>query len=114
MQEERESMKGGTEAGARQGAEGLPTEKRYGTYIAVWVGIILLTGLTFAVSRMSAEGGHAIASLFIAGIQSGLALVYFMHLGSEKESVFKVLVPLVLAAFLVFMILTFSDVAFRR
>ncbi len=113
MKDERESQ-GEPEAGRRQGTEGLPSEKRYGTYIAVWVGIVLLTGLTFAVSRMSAQGGHAIASLFIAGIQSGLALIYFMHLGSEKENVFKVLIPLVLAALLVFMGLTFSDVAFRR
>ena len=114
MQEGPESSPFRTRRNSGQGTASLPPEKRYGTYIAVWVGIILLTGLTFASSRMSAEGGHAIASLFIAGIQSGLALIYFMHLGSEKDRIFKVIIPLVLAVMLVFIGLTFSDVAFRR
>jgi caa(3)-type oxidase subunit IV len=114
MQEGHEHPSGAAEKNAEQRAERLPPEKRYGTYIAVWVGIVLLTGLTFATSRMSAEGGHAVASLFIAGIQSGLALTYFMHLGSEKDRIFKVIIPLVLAVMIIFIGLTFSDVAFRR
>jgi cytochrome c oxidase subunit 4 len=114
MQERHKSLSFGAEKRFGRGAKKLPPEKRYGNYIAVWAGIVLLTGLTLAVSRMSAEGGHAIASLFIAGIQSGLALIYFMHLGSEKDRIFKVIIPLVLAVMLVFIGLTFSDVAFRR
>jgi caa(3)-type oxidase subunit IV len=114
MEEGRDLAPIGPEKGLEQNAEALPPEGRFGPYIAVWVGIILLTGLSFATSRMSAEGGHVIACLFIAGIQSGLALTYFMHLGSEKQRIFKVLIPLVLAVLLVFMGLTFSDVAFRR
>ncbi len=92
----------------------LPPQKRVGTYIAAWAGIIILTGLTFAASRMSVQEGRVIASLFIAGVQAGLALVYFMHLGAEKATIFKVLIPLVLAVLLIFIALTFSDVAFRR
>jgi caa(3)-type oxidase subunit IV len=114
MEEEYGPSQGVVEMNDGRRAERLPPEKRYGTYIAVWIGIVLLTGLTFASSRMSAEGGHAVASLFIAGIQSGLALIYFMHLGSEKDRIFKVIIPLVLAVMLVFIGLTFSDVAFRR
>jgi caa(3)-type oxidase subunit IV len=114
MEEEYGPPEGVVEMNNERRAGRLPPEKRYGTYIAVWVGIVLLTGLTFASSRMSAEGGHAVASLFIAGIQSGLALIYFMHLGSEKDRIFKVIIPLVLAVMLVFIGLTFSDVAFRR
>jgi cytochrome c oxidase subunit 4 len=114
MQNERKSIPSEAEKRLERIVERLPSEKRYGTYIAVWLGIILLTGLTYAVSQMSAQGGHVVASLFIAGIQSGLALTYFMHLGSERDRIFKVIIPLVLAVMLVFIGLTFSDVAFRR
>jgi cytochrome c oxidase subunit IV len=54
-----------------------------------------------------------LSALLIAGAKSGLVLLYFMHLKSEKLSIFKIGVPLALGVFLVFMILTFSDVAFR-
>jgi caa(3)-type oxidase subunit IV len=113
MQEGRDMLPKGSETEPPNTEESFPEEK-FGPYVAVWIGIILLTGLSYATSRMSAEGGHVIACLFIAGIQSGLALTYFMHLGSEKQTIFKVLIPLVLAVLLVFMGLTFSDVAFRR
>jgi caa(3)-type oxidase subunit IV len=114
MQAWDESSRSGSEMDGERNTETVPPEKRFGSYIAVWVGLVLLTGLSFAASRMSSEGGTVIASLLIAGVQSGLALAYYMHLGTEKESIFKVLIPLVLAVFLVFIILTFSDVAFRR
>jgi caa(3)-type oxidase subunit IV len=114
MQERHESSRNGSEIDIDRSAERVPSEERFGTYIVIWVGIVLLTGLSFAASQMSTRGGAVIASLFIAGVQSGLALIYFMHLGTEKGPIFKVLIPLVLAVLLVFIILTFSDVAFRR
>jgi hypothetical protein len=36
-----------------------------------------------------------------------------MHLKSERMLIFKIIIPLVMAVFLVFIILTFADVAFR-
>jgi hypothetical protein len=36
-----------------------------------------------------------------------------MHLRSEKLSIFRVIIPLVMAVFLVFILLTFADLAFR-
>ena len=54
-----------------------------------------------------------LSALLIAGTKSGLVLNYFMHLKSERLLIFKVIIPLVMAVFLVFIILTFSDVAFR-
>jgi caa(3)-type oxidase subunit IV len=115
MQERHGSSRDGLEMDIDRKTEtATPLEKKVGTYIVIWVGIVLLTGLSFAASRMSTQGGAVIASLFIAGVQSGLALTYFMHLGTEKEPIFKVLIPLVLAVLLVFITLTFSDVAFRR
>jgi caa(3)-type oxidase subunit IV len=78
------------------------------------MGLVILTGLTYTVAVGIHPGGWAIlVALAIAGSKSGLVLNYFMHLGSEKLLIFKVIIPLVMAVFLVFILLTFSDVAFR-
>ncbi len=87
---------------------------RYRTYVIVWAGLVILTGLTYAVSTTFRQAGWAVViALAIAGTKSGLVLSYFMHLKFERLRIFKVLIPLVLAVFLVFVLLTFSDVAFR-
>ncbi len=94
--------------------EEAPPEARLRTYILVWLGIILLTGITFILSWTKVTGWEVFIALIIAGTQSALALFYFMHLGTEKAHIFKIIIPVVLAVLLVFMALTFSDVAFRR
>ncbi len=87
---------------------------RYRTYVFVWVGLVILTGLTYTVAVRIHLGGWAIlVALAIAATKSGLVLSYFMHLKSEKLLIFKVIIPLVMAVFLVFILLTFSDVVFR-
>ena len=87
---------------------------RYRTYVLVWVGLVVLTGLTYTVAVGFHPGGWAVLiALAIAGTKSGLVLNYFMHLRSEKLLIFKILIPLVLAVFLVFILLTFADLLFR-
>ncbi len=85
----------------------------YRTYVWVWLGLILLTGITASVAGMDFGQWNVLIALTIAGTKSGLVMNYFMHLRSEKLTVFKVIIPLVVAVFLVFIILTFADVAFR-
>jgi cytochrome c oxidase subunit 4 len=85
----------------------------YGTYFRVWVGLIILTGITVSVAGMQLGRWAIVLPLFIAGTKSGLVLSYFMHLKSEKELIFKLIIPGVLAVLVVFLSLTFSDVAFR-
>jgi cytochrome c oxidase subunit IV len=92
---------------------GAAPETDFRVYIRVWLGIVLLTGITFTLSRVKAGGWEVLLALLIAGTQSALALYYFMHLRDERAGIFKVLIPLVLAVLLVFLALTFSDVAFR-
>jgi len=87
---------------------------KYKIYIWVWLGLIILTGTTVSVAGRNLGGWNFLIVLAIAGTKSGLVLNYFMHLRSEKMAIFKVIIPLVLAVFLVFIILTFSDVAFRH
>ncbi len=96
--------------------EGKSHVTRYRTYVIVWVALVLLTGLTYTAATSTAlrfTGWAVLIALLIAGTKSGLVLSYFMHLKSERELIFKVIIPLVLAVFLVFVVLTFSDVAFR-
>jgi len=85
----------------------------YRTYLWVWLGLILLTGTTVSVAGRELGGWAVLIALIIAGTKSGLILNYFMHLKSERLLIFKVIIPLVIAVFLVFILLTFSDVAFR-
>jgi len=86
---------------------------KYRTYIRVWIGLIILTGTTVSVAGMELGRWPVFIALAIAGTKSGLILNYFMHLKSERLLIFKVIIPLVMAVFLVFIILTFADVAFR-
>jgi cytochrome c oxidase subunit 4 len=86
---------------------------KYRTYLRVWLGLILLTGITVSVAGRELGGWAILIALAIAGTKSGLVLSYFMHLKSERLRIFKILIPLVIAIFLVFILLTFSDVAFR-
>lgn len=86
---------------------------RYKTYALVWMALVILTGTTFSVAGMELGGWTVLIALAIAGTKSGLVLNYFMHLRSERLLIFKVIIPLVMAVFLVFILLTFSDLAFR-
>ncbi len=89
---------------------------KYRTYVFVWIALVLLTGLTYTAATSTAlrfTGWAVLIALAIAGTKSGLVLSYFMHLKSERMLIFKIIIPLVLAVFLMFVILTFSDVAFR-
>ena len=93
--------------------EGKPRVMNYGAYFWVWVGLMILTGTTVSVAGMSLGRWAIVLPLLIAGTKSGLILNYFMHLKSEKELIFKLIIPGVLAVLVVFLSLTFSDVAFR-
>ncbi len=85
----------------------------YKSYIWVWLGLIILTATTVSVAGRGLGGWTILIALAIAGTKSGLVLNYFMHLRSERMLIFRVIIPLVLAVFLVFILLTFSDVALR-
>jgi len=83
------------------------------TYILVWLGLVILTGVTVSMAGMNFGLLSIVIVLAIAAIKSGLVLSYFMHLKYETGLLFKLMIPIVLAALTVFIGLTFSDVAFR-
>ena len=90
-----------------------PHGTEYRTYALVWVGLMVLTGTTFSIAGMDLGSWTVLIALAIAGTKSGLVLNYFMHLRSERLFIFRVIIPLVMTVFLVFILLTFADLAFR-
>ncbi len=85
----------------------------YRTYFWVWLSLVILTATTVSFAGMPLGRWPIFIALAIAGAKSGLVMNYFMHLRSERMLIFKIMIPLVIAVFLVFIILTFADVAFR-
>jgi len=84
-----------------------------GTYVLVWIGLFILTGITVSLAGMNLKGLSILVPLLIAAMKSGLVLGYFMHLKYETGLLFRLMIPIVLAALTIFIGLTFSDVAFR-
>ena len=86
---------------------------KYRTYIFVWLGLVILIGITVSMAGMNLGRLSIGIVLAIAAIKSGLVLSYFMHLKYETGLLFKLMIPIVLAALTIFIGLTFTDIAFR-
>ena len=86
---------------------------KYKTYVWVWVGLLIFTGLTVSMAGMNLGLLSIVIVLSIAAIKSVLVLNYFMHLKYETGLLFKLMIPIVLAALTIFIGLTFTDIAFR-
>lgn len=59
----------------------------YRTYILVWVTLLCLTVVTWAVSYVHLGLFNAVVALTIASVKASLVALFFMHLKSEKELV---------------------------
>lgn len=84
----------------------------YGTFVAVWGILLILTALLVAVNSMGLGTWALVATLVIAPTKAGLVFYYFMHLKYEGP-LLKVMVFGVLATLAVFLGLLFTDYSFR-
>lgn len=84
----------------------------YGTYVLIWFGLLVLTGLTVTVAGMSLGRLSIFTAILIAAFKSGLVLYYFMHLKYEVR-LFKIMLFIAVAAIVVFIGFTFFDVSYR-
>jgi cytochrome c oxidase subunit 4 len=84
----------------------------YGTYIMVWLALLILTGLTITVAGLNLKNFAIVAALFIAGFKSTLVLNYFMHLKFES-ALFKNMVYMSIFTLVIIITLTFTDILFR-
>jgi cytochrome c oxidase subunit 4 len=76
-------------------------------YLAVWVGLMVLTALTWGLSRFHIPGGAGVAvALTIASVKGALVALFFMHLYDQPGPNRLVLVTsLVFVALLVSLVL---------
>ena len=57
-----------------------------GKYLVVYVAILILAGLQFVIAYQHIDGAQMFARMFfVAVLEAGLALMFFMHLWAEKR-----------------------------
>ena len=83
-----------------------------GTYGAVWIVLLALTGTTITVAGMHLGKFSTLAALVIASIKASLVLWFFMHLKYGKR-LFKYMLLVPVATLTVIIGLTFLDIWFR-
>lgn len=84
----------------------------FGTYVMVWLALLILTGLTVTVVGLNLKNFAVIMAIFIAGFKSTLVLNYFMHLKYESI-LFKNMVYVAIFTLVIIIALTFTDISFR-
>jgi cytochrome c oxidase subunit IV len=84
----------------------------YGTYLKVWVALLVMTALLVVAGRGFHETLAVPALLTIAPLKASLVFYFFMHLRHERPYL-RGMVFVALATLTVFLALLFVDVAFR-
>jgi cytochrome c oxidase subunit 4 len=85
----------------------------YGAYVMVWAGLVALTAITVTVAGVNLGAFTLITALLIAGAKTLMVVNYFMHVKFDKK-VFKVFILVCILTYIIFLILTFTDIAFRN
>lgn len=85
----------------------------YRKLLLVWLALLILTGLTVAITRLDLGGYKVLAALTIACCKSALVIAIFMHMKYEGR-LLRWLLFLALLILAVFIGLTFFDVLYRE
>jgi len=83
----------------------------YGTFIKVWVVLLILTGALVGLSHVG-QTAAVWGLLTLTPLKAGLVFYFFMHLKYEGP-LLKGVVLVTLGTLLIFFALLFADVAFR-
>jgi cytochrome c oxidase subunit 4 len=92
-----------------KGGETHPEQR---TYVFVWIGLLVLTGITIAVASIHLGSWNVVAALAVASVKSSLVLAYFMHLKYEQW-LMKIIFLTAVGTLTIMIGLTFLDTAFR-
>ncbi len=84
----------------------------YGTYVLIWLSLIVLTVLTVTVAGVPMRKLTVLTALVIASTKTLLVLNFFMHLRYESW-LLKVMVFAAVVTLAIFIGFTFFDVLFR-
>lgn len=84
----------------------------YGKLTAVWVGLLVLTVVTVAVTRVELGIWKVWAALAIASVKSGLVIAFFMHMKYEPR-LFRIILFITLFTLAALIGSTFFDILYR-
>lgn len=84
----------------------------YGSYIMVWLGLVALTAITITIAGIHLGSLTLTVALIIACIKTTFVGYYFMHLKYDTP-ITKIFILICVGIFIIFWILTFSDLSFR-
>ncbi len=84
----------------------------YRTYIFVLIALLILTGLSVAVTSIELGPFTVFTALLLASIKTILVLLIFMHLRFD-QTIYKIMVGGVLFIFAAVLIVTFFDYLYR-
>lgn len=82
------------------------------TFVAIWLALLVLTGVTIMAARLRMGQWSMLANLLIASTKASLVLWFFMHLKYEKRF-FKLLFLVPVATITIIIGLTFFDIWYR-
>lgn len=84
----------------------------YSRLTVVWLGLLVLTGLTIWVSRLDLGVNRVWGALAIASLKSGLVIAFFMHMKYEGK-LLRWLLFVALLTLAIFIGFTFFDILYR-
>ena len=84
----------------------------YGTYIFVWITLLVMTVLTVAIAGLELGQISVLVALAIATFKSWIVANHFMHLRYEDRA-FKIMVLVALGTLATVIGLTYFDFLFR-
>jgi len=84
----------------------------YSTTLKVLVGLLFLTFLTISVTGFHLGAFTVAVALIIACVKGGIVITWFMHLKNETP-IFRYMVLGVLSLYVLIIVITFLDYAFR-
>jgi cytochrome c oxidase subunit IV len=84
----------------------------YKTYATVLAGLLILTALSVAVTRVELGPLTIFAALFLASVKGALVLGIFMHLKFDQP-IYRIMIIIVILLFAAILIITLSDYLFR-
>lgn len=82
------------------------------TFIAVWIALLILTGVTVWVAQYNLGALNVWVALGVASLKSALVVAWFMHM-KEESRLFKLSLLAALAILAIFVGFTFFDVLYR-
>ena len=84
----------------------------YRTYGLILVLLLVLTGVSVAVTHIELSKWTTAVALLLAAAKSSFVLAIFMHLKFDQK-IFKIMAVLIILLLAVVIIITFLDYAFR-